>query len=116
MNETAPTNGHRRVFPEGTTTKPIRFRVTSGEFVQLHALAARTGRSIGDIMTSAALADQGALSRGEANRLMGELIATRDALGEYVRALRETGELTPEVRGELRELDTRLFNVTEGLR
>lgn len=110
------TTAYRRSFPEGTTTKPVKFRVTSGEFVQLHALAARTGRSIGELMTTATLADQGALSRGEANRLMAELIATRDSLGVYVQALREAGELTPEVRAELRELDTRLFNTTEGLR
>lgn len=110
------TTAYRRSFPEGTATKPVKFRVTSGEFVQLHALAARTGRSIGELMTTATLADQGALSRGEANRLMAELIATRDSLGVYVQALREAGELTPEVRAELRELDTRLFNTTEGLR
>ena len=122
--EDAPRNGRPVGVPEvgrrrrvrGETMVRRNITLTEGELAELLGRVAESGTSLSEVLVTGALAPAARISDQEARAMMRELIATRDAIGRLVVSLRVSGELTPALRAELREVDSRLFNATENLR
>lgn len=110
-----------RVFPRGTSTKMMRFWVTTEEhsaMVQAALEAEPGGSSMSRMVVDRVLSEDAPMTSGEARTAISAMFSLRDEIGRCALALRASGAPQDQVDAalaDLAEARVRLYNLTEDL-